>query len=126
MSPFDPHGQASDQSFPSASPTNHVARSSSMPEPCAESQPEMQPIPEIMVYGTSWCGDCRRARRVFAALNVDYRYVDIEHDEAATQLVMRLNGGMQSVPTIIFPNGERLVEPRNSELEARLRFYAAS
>ncbi len=77
------------------------------------------------MYTTSWCSDCRRAKRVFAALNVPYREVDIEEDEESAQLVMRLNRGAQSVPTIVFPDGAVLVEPSNAVLEAKLAEYGA-
>lgn len=75
---------------------------------------------EIVMYATAWCGDCRRAKRVFAALNVPYRYVDIEEDEDAADLVVRINHGARSVPTIVFHDGSVLVEPSNAVLEAKL------
>lgn len=75
---------------------------------------------DIVMYATSWCGDCRRAKRVFAARNVPYREVDIEENEEAIDLVMRLNHGARSVPTIVFPDGSVLVEPSNAVLEAKL------
>jgi mycoredoxin len=78
---------------------------------------------EIVFYATPWCGDCHRARRIFASRGVAYRYVDIDQDAGAGELVMRLNGGMRSVPTIIFPDGGVLVEPSSAELEARLGPY---
>src|SRR5579859_875645 len=77
----------------------------------------------IMMYTTPWCGDCRRAKRVFAALGIPYVEVNIEHDPQAVELVRRLNGGMQSVPTILFPDRARLVEPSNATLEAKLQSY---
>lgn len=79
--------------------------------------------PSIVMYTTPWCGDCRRAKRVFAALGVPYVEVNIEQDSQAAGLVQRLNGGMQSVPTILFPDGARLTEPSNQALETRLRSY---
>lgn len=75
---------------------------------------------DIVMYATGWCSDCRRAKRVFAALNVPYREVDIEEDKAAADLVVRINHGAQSVPTIVFPDGSVLVEPSNAVLEAKL------
>lgn len=77
----------------------------------------------IVLYGTPWCGDCRRARRVFAEQGIAYDYVDIEDDPEASALVMRLNRGMRSVPTILFPDGSVLVEPGNAELSAKLATY---
>lgn len=75
---------------------------------------------DIVLYATSWCSDCRRAKRVFAALNVPYREVDIEENEEAAALVLRINRGSRSVPTIVFPDGSVLVEPANAVLEAKL------
>jgi mycoredoxin len=78
----------------------------------------------ITMYTTSWCGDCRRAKRLFAAWNVPFTEVDIEEDEAAAELVLRVNAGQRSVPTILFPDGTKLVEPSNAALEAKLAPYA--
>ena len=75
----------------------------------------------ITMYGTEWCGDCRRAKRVFEQEGVAYAYVDVERDEAATELVIRLNGGRRTVPTIVFDDGTVLAEPSNAELQAKLR-----
>lgn len=82
--------------------------------------------PEIIMYTTRWCGDCRRAKRVFAARNVAYTEIDIERDEAAAERVMRINRGARSVPTILFPDGSTLVEPSTSTLEAKLDTVAGS
>ncbi len=80
---------------------------------------------QIVMYTTTWCGDCRRTKRVFSSLGVPYAEVDIERNPGAAELVRRLSGGMQSVPTILFPDGSRLVEPGNAALEAKLRSYTA-
>lgn len=74
----------------------------------------------IVMYGTSWCPDCRRALRVLEQYGARYHYVDIEKDEAAAEYVMRINRGYRSVPTLIFPDGSVLVEPSNAELQAKL------
>jgi mycoredoxin len=82
---------------------------------------ESQPSDErIIMYSTSWCGDCRRAKRIFGDFNVPYVEVNIEQDEDAAELVQSLNNGMRSVPTILFPDGSVLVEPSNTTLMARL------
>ena len=74
----------------------------------------------ITIYATEWCGDCRRARKYFDKYGVAYRWIDIDDDEQAEQLVIRTNKGMRSVPTIIFPDGDILVEPSNAQLERKL------
>jgi mycoredoxin len=80
---------------------------------------------QIVMYSTSWCGDCRRAKRVFAALGVEYTEINIEQDERAAELVVELNNGSRSVPTILFPDGTVLVEPSNAALEAKLAPFIA-
>jgi len=74
----------------------------------------------ITIYATEWCGDCRRARKFFDKHGMPYRWVDIDDDEKAEQFVKRANKGMRSVPTIIFPDGDILVEPSNAQLERKL------
>jgi hypothetical protein len=37
--------------------------------------------------------------------------VDIERDPAAADYVMSVNGGNQTVPTVVFPDGSVLVNP---------------
>lgn len=79
-----------------------------------------QQADSIVMYGTTWCGDCSRARRFFDTRGVAYRYVDISDSQEAVDLVEQLNGGMRSVPTIVFPDGSVLVEPSNRELAQKL------
>lgn len=76
--------------------------------------------PSIRVYGTPWCGDCKRALRVLDQHNAKYEYVDIESDDAARSYVEQVNCGYQSVPTILFPDGSVMVEPSSSALAQKL------
>lgn len=75
---------------------------------------------QIVLYGVDWCGDCRRARRVFAENNIQYLDIDIEKDEKAAEFVRQKNHGNQSVPTIVFPDGSVLTEPDRSTLLNKL------
>jgi mycoredoxin len=52
---------------------------------------------------------------------IEYQYVDIDKDPEARIFVQELNNGNRSVPTIIFPDGEILVEPSKRELIEKLR-----
>lgn len=74
----------------------------------------------IVVYGTSWCGDSRRARRVMDENQIAYTWVDIDKDLEARKYVESVNRGYRSVPTIVFPDGSMLVEPNTSELKTKL------
>jgi mycoredoxin len=73
----------------------------------------------IIVYGTTWCPDCRRATRFLDEHHISYTWIDIDQDRVARAEVERLNRGMRSVPTILFPDGSMLVEPRNDALAAK-------
>jgi thioredoxin reductase (NADPH) len=75
---------------------------------------------QIVVYGTTWCPDCKRAKRFFAEQRVPYVNIDIEQDAEAMALVERINRGMRSIPTIVFPDGSILVEPSNAQLAEKL------
>ena len=73
----------------------------------------------IKLYVTTWCGDCRMAKRWFDSHGIPYEYINIEQDPEAAEYVIQVNGGMRSVPTIVFPDGSVLVEPNARELAAK-------
>ncbi len=75
---------------------------------------------QIVMYGTSWCGDCHRARWFFDNYGIDYTDIDIEADEAAAAKVVAINNGNRSVPTIIFTDGSVLVEPSLQALKDKM------
>jgi mycoredoxin len=76
--------------------------------------------PEIVMYGTSWCGGTRRVRQVLDQNHIAYRWVDIDKDAAARKFVEETNHGYRSVPTIVFPDGSILVEPSELDLSKKL------
>jgi mycoredoxin len=73
----------------------------------------------IKMYATRWCGDCRMAKRWFDSHGIPYEYINIEEDDKAAEYVVRVNRGMRSVPTIVFPDGSILVEPTARELASK-------
>ena len=78
---------------------------------------------QIVLYGVVWCGDCRRARQILADKAIPYLDIDIEQDPRAAEFVKQQNGGFQSVPTIIFPDGSSLTEPNRATLTNKLETY---
>jgi len=76
---------------------------------------------KVMLYGVSWCGDCRRARRVFAQVGTPYEDIDVDADPQAEAFVKEINRGSRSVPTIVFPDGSILVEPGDDQLTSKLQ-----
>lgn len=75
---------------------------------------------EVIIYGTIWCGDCIRTRRFLDKYAVQYRWINIDEDKFGEQIVLKINRGMRSVPTIIFGDGSILVEPSNTALAQKL------
>ncbi|HET6279698.1 MAG TPA: glutaredoxin domain-containing protein [Polyangia bacterium] len=60
------------------------------PEPAPAPAPPrgdggVQGTPVVTLYGTSWCGACKTARRYFTEKNVPFADKDIERDPAAAQ-----------------------------------------
>ena len=53
----------------------------------------------IRIYATSWCPDCRQARRFLGENRLPYEELDIEAHPQAAQFVMRANSGKRKVPT---------------------------
>jgi mycoredoxin len=84
-------------------------------------QKTAKPKPQqLQVYSTTWCGDCRRSKRFLDLHQIPYDEINIEEHPEAAQVLMALNNGMRSVPTIIFPDGSILVEPSNLALAKKL------
>ncbi len=75
---------------------------------------------KIIMYGTSWCYDCRRARTIFDQNKIPYVWVDIDANAEGRKYVESVNRGYRSVPTIVFPDGSVLVEPSNLEINRKL------
>jgi mycoredoxin len=74
----------------------------------------------LVVYSTTWCGYCRTLKRQLADEGIAFTEVNIEETPGAAEFVMSKNGGNQTVPTVLFPDGSTLTNPRLSEVVARL------
>jgi mycoredoxin len=74
----------------------------------------------LTMYTTTWCGYCSRLKSQLQREGIEYAEVNIEEDEAAAELVMSVNGGNQTVPTLVFPSGVALTNPSLAEVKAQL------
>lgn len=72
------------------------------------------------MYGAEWCGDCRRSKRLLNELGVEYTYINIEEVPGAADKVIEINGGMQSIPVVMFSDGTHLTEPSDPDLRKKL------
>jgi mycoredoxin len=74
----------------------------------------------ITLFSTSWCGYCRRLRTALDCEGIAYSEVDIERHPAGADYVMSVNGGNQTVPTVVFPDGSAATNPSIAEVRQRL------
>ena len=81
--------------------------------------------PPLTMYTTTWCAFCKRLKRQLAADGIEMTEIDIERDPAAADYVMSVNGGFQTVPTVVFPDGSALTNPSATMVKERLRELAA-
>ncbi len=72
------------------------------------------------MYSADWCGDCRRSKRLLDSLEVKYTVIDVETDVTASDKVIEINGGVRSIPVIMFPDGTHMTEPSDIDLKAKL------
>jgi len=75
---------------------------------------------EILMYTTSWCPDCHRAKYLLDEYGIAYKEVDVEKDAVAMAFVKEVNGGRRVVPTIVFADGFILVEPSTKVLAEKV------
>ena len=75
---------------------------------------------QLTMYTTQWCGFCRNLKNQLARVGIEMAEVDIERDPAAADFVMSVNGGNQTVPTVVFPDGSVMTNPSANQVRARL------
>jgi mycoredoxin len=76
---------------------------------------------QLTIYSTQWCGYCHRLMKQLDREGVTYASVDIEFDAEAADYVMSVNGGNQTVPTVVFADGSALTNPSLAEVLAQLK-----
>ncbi len=75
----------------------------------------------VKMYTTTWCGDCRHAKRFLKEQCIDYEEIDIEHTEGAAEYVMKVNDGKRKVPTFEIDGRAFNLSPYNErQLRAEL------
>jgi mycoredoxin len=74
----------------------------------------------ITMFSTSWCGYCARLKNQLTSAGIAYREINIEEVEGTAELVERINGGNQTVPTVLFPDGSSATNPSLADVKARL------
>ena len=74
----------------------------------------------VTMFTTAWCGYCRRLKSQLEREGIAFTEVDIERDPGTADFVMSVNGGNQTVPTVVFPDGSAATNPSLAEVKARV------
>ncbi len=72
------------------------------------------------MYTTAWCGFCHRLKAQLGREGVEVVEVDIEADTEAAAFVEGVNGGNQTVPTLVFADGTTMTNPSLRQVKAHL------
>jgi mycoredoxin len=80
---------------------------------------------QLIMYTTQWCGFCKNLKRQLARDGIEMTEIDIERDPAAAEFVESVNGGNQTVPTVVFADGTTMVNPSAAQVRERLAAVSA-
>ena len=75
---------------------------------------------QMTMYTTSWCGFCRRLKTLLDREGIGYEEIDIERTPGAAEIVMQVNGGDRTVPTVVYPDGSAATNPSFGEVRTAL------
>jgi thioredoxin reductase (NADPH) len=78
-----------------------------------------RPVPEIKVVGHRWSARCSEVREFLARNQVPYRWYNNDEPEGERLLQAAQTDGL-SLPVVITPDGEPLIEPSDAELASRV------
>jgi Glutaredoxin-like protein len=74
----------------------------------------------ITMFSTPWCGYCRGLKTGLDREGIGFTEVNIERHPSSADYVMSVNGGNQTVPTVVFPDGTAATNPSLAEVRLRL------
>ena len=67
----------------------------------------MSSTSEVVMYSTTWCGYCQRARGLLQRKGVDIREIKVDENPSQREVMVQKSGGRRTVPQIFI--GERHV-----------------
>ncbi|MBC3761434.1 mycoredoxin [Quadrisphaera oryzae] len=84
------------------------------------SAPTLPEQGSITMYTTTWCGYCKILKKGLQREGITWNEVNIEEVPGAAEYVQSVNGGNQTVPTVVFPDGSSATNPSLAEVKAKL------
>ncbi len=80
--------------------------------------------PLVTMYSTTWCGYCARLKSQMQREGIPFEVVDIEQHPEAAELVERVNGGNQTVPTLVYADGTAQTNPPLKDVKSKVAALA--
>lgn len=74
----------------------------------------------ITMFSTTWCGYCSRLKSQLDKAGIGYTEVNIEEVPGTADYVASVNGGNQTVPTVVYPDGTTATNPSLLAVKAAL------
>ena len=74
----------------------------------------------LTMYTTDWCGFCARLKTGLEREGIAYEEVNIEQVPDAAEVVMNVNGGNRTVPTVVFADGTAMTNPSLRQVKDKL------
>ena len=74
----------------------------------------------MKMYTTVWCGYCQRLKAQMKREGIVFEERDIELDPEAAAFVQSVNGGNQTVPTLLFDDGTALTNPSIGQVKEKI------
>ena len=69
---------------------------------------------------TNWCAFCKRLKRQLADLGITFDEINIEEVPGTAEIVEKVNGGNQTVPTLVFSDGTAMTNPSASQVAEKI------
>lgn len=80
--------------------------------------------PAVTMYTTTWCGYCKRLKRMMQDDGINFVEVDIETTPGTAEIVEKVNNGNQTVPTLVFTDGTAMTNPSLAKVKEKLEALA--
>ena len=90
----------------------------------AESTAPAGATPAVTMYTTTWCGYCKRLKRMMQDDGIAFAEVDIEQVPGTAEIVEKVNNGNQTVPTLVFRDGTAMTNPSLAKVKEKLASLA--
>jgi mycoredoxin len=81
---------------------------------------ESAATPDVTMYSTTWCGYCHRLKSQLDREGITYEVIDIERVPDAAFVVEQVNGGNQTVPTLVYSDGSAQTNPSVAQVKEKL------